>query len=105
MPKKTKKLPQDVIEHWPEIFNDVELNVVPIKYLHAVRVQFSDGKICDIDVAKSKLKDSPEAVEKSMADLFAEYENSIKHIDFRLDTKRIKQDIQRRTTSFLKKRR
>ena len=25
MPKKTKKLPDDVISHWPEIFSDVEL--------------------------------------------------------------------------------
>ena len=35
-----------------------------IKYLHSVRVQFGDGKIWDIDVGKSKLKDSPEAVSK-----------------------------------------
>lgn len=105
MPRKTKKLPDDVVKHWPEVFTDVELNVVPIKYLHSVRVQFGDGKIWDIDVGKSKLKDSPEAVEKSLSDLFAEYENSIKHIDFRLDTQKIKHDIQKRTASFLKKRR
>ena len=87
------------------MFRDVELNVVPIKYLHSVRVQFSDGKIWDIDVGKSKLKDSPEAVEKSLQDLFIEYEKNIEHIDFRLDTKKIKHDIQKRTASFLKKRR
>ena len=68
-------------------------------------LQFGDGKIWDIDVGKSKLKDSPEAVEKSLSDLFAEYENAIKHIDFRLDTQKIKHDIQKRTASFLKKRR
>ena len=66
---------------------------------------FEDLIVAAHNDAKSKLKDSPEAVEKSMGDLFAEYENDIKHIDFRLDTKRIKQDIQRRTASFLKKRR
>ena len=83
MPKRTKKLPDDVVKHWPEVFRDVELNVVPIKYLHSVRVQFSDGKIWDIDVGKSKLKDSPEAVEKSLADLFIEFEKTIEHIDFK----------------------
>ena len=105
MPKKKQKLPNDVIEHWPEVFKDVELNVVPIKYLHSVRVQFSDGKMWDIDVQQSKLKDSPEAVEKSLKDLFAQYEKSIQNIDFRLDTHKIKKDIQARTASFMKKRR
>ena len=105
MPKRNKKLPDDVVKHWPEVFRDVELNVVPIKYLHSVRVQFSDGKIWDIDVGKSKLKDSPEAVEKSLQDLFIEYEKNIEHIDFRLDTQKIKHDIQKSTASFLKKRR
>lgn len=104
MSKKSKKLPQDVINHWPEVFKDVDLNVVPVKYLHSVRVQFFDGKIWDIDVAKSKIKDNPEEIEKSLMRLFAEYESDIENIDFRLDTLQIKTDIQKRTASFLKKR-
>ena len=104
MTKKTKKLPQEVIDHWPEIFADIELEIVPIKYLHAVRVQFKDGKIWDIDIAKSKIKDKLEDIEKSLTELFTVYEQDIENIDFRLDTISLKKDIQSRTAKFIKKR-
>ena len=103
MAKHNKKLPQDVIDHWPEVLSDVELNVIPIKYLHAVKVTFNDGKIWDIDLTEKDTKNNDKEVERSLQELFTNYESTIEHIDFKLDTKRIKNDIQRRTTSFLKK--
>lgn len=105
MPRK-KKLPKDIIEHWPEVLKDVDIKVVPVKYLHAVRVYFKDGKVWDIDVA-STLKKNPsdKAIEKTLEQMFLEYEDNIKNIDFRLDTAKVKEDIQARTKYFLKKRR
>ena len=41
--------------------------------------------------------DAPETTK-----LFNEYEDTIQNIDFRLDTERLKKDIQKRTTRFLK---
>ena len=103
MAKHKKQLPQDVIDHWPEVLSDVELNVIPIKYLYSVKVHFSDGKIWDIDLTEKDTKNNADEVERSLQELFTNYEESIEHIDFKLDTKRIKTDIQRRTASFLKK--
>jgi len=102
VPKHLHRLPQDVIDHWPEVLQDVDLEVIPIKYLHAVRVQFKEGKIWDIDLT-DKDKKKPDEVEQSLQDLFTHYENDIEHIDFKLDTERIKTDIKKRTASFLKK--
>jgi len=101
----SKKLPQDIIDHWPEVFKDIELSVVPMKYLHSVRVLFNDGKIWDIDVAKSIKQDEDTNIEQSLLELFKEYSDEIKHIDFRLDTVQIKKDIQARTNIFMKKKR
>lgn len=101
----SKKLPQDIIDHWPEVFKDIELSVVPMKYLHSVRVLFNDGKIWDIDVAKSIKQDEDTNIEQSLLELFKEYADEIKHIDFRLDTVQIKKDIQARTNIFMKKKR
>ena len=105
MAKHNKKLPQDVIDHWPEVLSDVELSVIPIKYLNSVKVHFNDGKIWDIDLTEKDVKNNSEEVEKSLQELFTNYEEQIEHIDFKLDTQRIKIDITKRTASFLKKKR
>jgi len=96
----SKKLPPEVIEHWPEVFEDVEVEVVPVDYLHSVRISFEDGITWDIDLTKDEgLYD----LESSIADLFETYEDSITHIDFRLDTEKVKRDISKRTHMFMKK--
>jgi|TARA_B110000977_G_scaffold197114_1_gene278896 hypothetical protein len=102
VPKK-KKLPAAVIDTWPEIFNDLSVDVVPIEYLHSVNVKFSDGKIWEIDVKKS-LQKSNVNLETALEELFAHYEDSIDSINFRLDTEKVKYDIKKRTAQFMKKR-
>jgi len=101
--KKHKKLPQEVINHWPEVFEDVNIDVVPLEYLHSVRVEFTDGKMWDIaiDTQKNDVK----TIEKSLEELFEEYKDQIKNIDFKLNTNKVKNDITKRTAKFLKLRR
>lgn len=101
----TSSLPPEVIEHWPEVFGELDIKVVPLEYLHSVRVHFDDGKVWDIDIARSKAKDPATDIEQALSELFDNYEDAIKNIDFRLDTERLKTDIKRRTNLFLKKRR
>jgi hypothetical protein len=96
-----KKLPQDVINHWPEIFKDITIESVPVEYLHSVKITFEDGKIWEIDTDKN-----PENVdiEQALEALMEEYEDIIVNVDFRLDTAKVKHDISKRTAAFLKKR-
>jgi hypothetical protein len=101
VPKKpNKKLPKEVISHWPEVFDDVEIDVVPLEYLDSVRVQFADGKIWDIDINTQKNK--VEDLERSLDELFEQYQDHIKNVDFRLNTEKVKRDITSRTKKFLK---
>ena len=97
-----KKLPPEVIEHWPEVFEDVEVEVVPVDYLHSVRISFEDGITWDIDLTKDE---ALVELEESIANLFETYEDAITHIDFRLNTEKVKEDISKRTHLFMKKRR
>lgn len=96
-----KKLPQEVINHWPEVFKDVTVQSVPIEYLRSIRITFSDGKIWEIDPARN-----PQGldIDKALEELFNEYEDSIKSVDFKVDTVKVKEDIMKRTQLFLKKR-
>jgi hypothetical protein len=106
VPKKSldSQLPPEVIDHWPEVFKDIDIEVVPLEYLHSVRVFFDDGKVWEIDIAKSKKQGLTEDLETTLEELFKQYDNVINNVDFRLDTKRLKEDIQARTRTFMKKR-
>lgn len=101
---KEGRLPQEVIDHWPEVFKDLDVQVIPLEYLHSVRVIFQDGNIWEIDLQKSKSDDSLDNLEQTLEELFEEYDSEISNVDFRLDTKSLKEDIQARTRHFLKKR-
>lgn len=107
MPKKNAKdsqLPKEVVDHWPEVFSDLDVQVVPLEYLHSVRVFFEDGKIWDIDVQKSRKDKGLDDLEGTLEDLFEQYDEYITNVDFRLDTVRLKRDITARTKLFMKKR-
>lgn len=104
MPKQpSKKLPPEVVDHWPEVFEDVDIDVVPLEYLDSIRVQFADGKMWDIniDTTKNRVED----LEKSIDELFEQYQDHIQNVDFRLNTDKVKEDITKRTQKFLKLRR
>lgn len=104
MAKPKKRLPQDVINKWPEVFKDIDIKAIPLQYLHSVRVEFGNGKIWDILGKDGNSKNNPlQKLERTLHELFTGYDNSIKHIDFRVDTDRVKKDVQKRTKGFLKK--
>tara|TARA_E500000178_G_C17005351_1_gene747824 strand:+ start:1491 stop:1805 length:315 start_codon:yes stop_codon:yes gene_type:complete len=95
-----KRLPNEVIQHWPEVFNDIDIKTIPIEYLSTIRIEFKDGTIWEVDcVAKAETGAN---LDQTIADLFAEYGRDILHVDFRLNTTKVKRDIQKRTRAFLK---
>lgn len=104
MPPKKDKLSRGVQNTWPEVFKDINVDVIPIEYLTSIRVIFVDNKVWEIDMNSSRNKLGDDAVlEDILQDLFDEYESKIANIDFRLDTVRLKNDIQKRTRVFMKK--
>lgn len=98
-----KSLPKDVIDQWPEIFSDVDVKAVPLEYLHSMRIIFSDGKVWDLNIAAHAKKNGINGLDEHLRELFETYEESIEHIDFRLDVERVKKDIIKKTKNFLKK--
>lgn len=99
-----KALPKEVIKHWPEVFGEINLKVIPLKYLDCLVVTFKDGKSWRIPVYSKIKKDNLAKIENELAEFFSSYQNSIDQIDFKLDTDRIKKDISKITGKFLKKR-
>ena len=104
MTEPGKTLPKEVIECWPEVFGEIKLNVLPLRYLHAVLITFKDGKVWEIKVTTKTKREGWESFEQSLSELFKNYEQRIDNIDFKLDTERVKKDIEKTTKKFLKER-
>lgn len=103
MISRGKVLPKEVIESWPEVFGDVQLRVVPLRYLHAVLINFKDGKVWEIKITAKTKRDGWQHLERNLSEMFTNYESSIDNIDFKIDTDLVKKDIERKTSQFLKK--
>ena len=103
MPSGSQKFPSDVVQHWPEVLKDIDVKVVPIEYLAALRVTFKNKNIWEVDLRSGK-NSTKTTLEEVLEDFFEEYGDSIDSIDFRLDTKKVKADVQKRTHTFMKKR-
>lgn len=101
----SKKLPPDIIKHWPEVFNDVEVQAVPIRYIQSVLVHFDDGTTYEIDIDSSEIDDNvnEDIVEDTLEAFFEEYEDLIEGIEFKLHTKKVIRDIKAHTKKFLKR--
>ena len=99
---KSKRLPVEVVSKWPDVFGDVDVHAIPLEYLDSLRVRFNNGKSWEVtvDLTKNPVKQ----LEKTLKDLFNTYDSSIKHVDFKLDTDRLKKDVQKRTRKFIKHR-
>lgn len=102
MPRKKKQLNQNLIDQWPEIFEEIDLTAIPISYLHSVLITFDDGDSWNI-VLKKEDKANSENFSNTLSELFNNYESKIKHVDFRLDTDKIKRDVIKTTKQFFKR--
>jgi len=98
----SKKLSKDVVERWPEVFGEVTLNVVPLKYLHSIQITFKDNKIWNIEIASKSKEMDWDSIEKNIHEIFTTYQEEIDNVDFKLDTEKIKTDIVKGTRKFLK---
>ncbi len=100
---KGKKFPKDVVDHWPEVFGEITLNVVPLKYLCSITVTFKNQKVWEINIDSKQARQNWESFEEHLKEMLASYESEIENVDFKLDTERVKKDITKHTNKFLKK--
>lgn len=87
-------------DYWDEILQQIDMDYIPLEYMSSVVVTFTDGKEWEIEVKPSK--DNELDVETVLDDFFTEYEDTIDTVDFRLDLRKLKKDVAKRTHRFLK---
>ena len=99
------RLPAEVVDYWPEVFEHVELKAIAVKYIVSVQVTFTDGKKWDIDIDKTKTagKSGMMSLEETLNTFFKEYNEMIQYVEFKLDTPSLVNDVKTQTKTFMKR--
>jgi len=97
MPNPLFKPPRHLVKEWPEVFEDLYMNTMPVAYLDSVRLDFIDGRVWEIDVKNELTKQTSENIADVLLNTLQEYKDEIKKIDFKVDVTRLKNDISSET--------
>lgn len=101
MPNPLFRPPRHLVKEWPEVFEDLYMNTMPVVYVDLVNLEFSNGRIWQINVKEQLVHLEPDSVAKKLLDIFNEYQSEISKIDFKVDITRLKLDIQNSTKKML----
>lgn len=104
MLKPNKLLPKEVRSYWPEIFDEVSFNVIPLQYIYSVIINFKDTKSWEIKVTNQIKKNGWTLFQTQLDEILNQYENRVEDVDIKLDAVRVRKDIEKLTKNFLKKR-
>lgn len=101
MSKALFKPPRHLVKEWPEVFEDLYMNTMPVAYLILLRLEFINGRIWEINVQEQLANAEADEIANKLLNIFQEYRNDIKKIDFQMDVERLKNDIQESSKNLL----
>ncbi len=101
MPNPLFRPPRHLVKEWPEVFEDLYMNTMPVAYVDTIRLEFADGRVWEIDIKDQLKVEEAEEVAEKLIETLNEYKEEIKKIDFKIDVDRLKKDIADSTKSIL----
>jgi hypothetical protein len=93
MPNPLFRPPRHLVKEWPEVFEDLYMNTMPVAYLERIHLEFADGRVWEIDIRTELTKQKPEEIADVLVNTLQEYKDEIKKIDFKVDIEKLKIDI------------
>ena len=93
MPNPLFKPPRHLVKEWPEVFEDLYMNTMPVVYLDRIHLEFSDGRVWEINIREELKKQEADQIADTLINTLQEYKEEIKKIDFKVDIERLKKDI------------
>ena len=97
MPKPLFRPPTHLIKEWPEVFEDMYMNTMPVAYLKSVQLEFNNGRIWEIDIQEQLSNTTNDIVAEKLLDTFQEYKEEIIKVDFAIDIQKLKEDVIKQT--------
>ena len=93
MPNPLFKPPRHLVKEWPEVFEDLYMNTMPVAYLDHVHLEFADGRVWEINIREQLGKTNTDDIAEKLLNTLQEYKDEIKKIDFKVDVEQLKLDI------------
>lgn len=93
MSKALFRPPRHLVKEWPEVFEDLYMNTMPVAYLDLIIIEFNDGKIWEIDIANQLAENDAESVCNKLLEIMQDYKDNISKMDFKINVERLKKDI------------
>ncbi len=85
MPNPLFKPPRHLVKEWPEVFEDLYMNTMPVAYLELVHLEFADGRVWQIDIKEQLKVTTADSIADKLLETLSEYKDEIKKIDFKVD--------------------
>ena len=73
------------------------MDTMPVAYVDLMIIEFTDGRVWEIDIRDQLTKADPDAVAKKLLDTLSEFKDTIKKLDFKINIEQLKNDIKNRT--------
>ena len=86
-----------MVKQWPEILNDISVSSIPLAYINSIKICFSDGRLWEISLTSS----NKDKIADQVDNLVTELDDEIVKIDFDLNIKQLKTDIEKTTNNVL----
>ena len=89
--------PRHLIKEWPEVFEDLYMDTMPVAYVDVMILEFTDGRVWEIDIKEQLRSSTPDDVAKKLLATLSEYKDTVKKLDFKINIEQLKNDIKNRT--------
>lgn len=95
------KPPRHLVKEWPEVFEDLYMNTMPVAYLDIIHLEFDNGRVWEINIKEQVKTNKLQQVADKLFDTLQEFKDEIVKIDFKIDIERLKRDIADSTKAML----
>lgn len=94
VPNPLFKPPRHLVKEWPEVFEDLYMNTMPVAYLEYVHLEFANGRVWQIDIKDQLASEvNPDTIAERLLKTMSEYKDEITKLDFKVDIDKLKRDI------------
>lgn len=101
MSKRLFRPPEHLVAQWPEVFEDLHMNTMPLAYIDSFTLEFKDGRIWEIDITPFADQQNLEQARDNILDIFEDYGEDIVNINIKMDITNLKKDIKQSTKKIL----
>lgn len=100
--KKTIRAPKNLIEEWPEVFEHIYMNSMPIRYVHGVELKFKDGRIWEVDITEQLPFNNEKDIVAKLMSALKEVSKEVEQVNFNINVKKLKEEINDQTKNIMK---